>query len=224
MQVSKQMFFISGWINRPRVKDWPDMWCFPGQGCGSNVSMARSQDQSPLVPVLSSLTPPSAPLLSLLHSQNWPRRRIVLRSPSHALIPSLMSSVVMMMVVMDSPVPMWLPLVIWYRPGPGADSFIKCWRAGGVLRPGPHVTTRGEQQTAGRHPSPRPRPASQKMNEILILSSLCKLLYSTTFPNFLKLLRFHSKHSILKILNTRSTGATAPPEDTCISTSNIFRG
>ena len=86
-----------------------------------------------------------------------------------------------------------------------------------MLRPGPHVTTRGKQQTAGRHPSPRPRPASQKMNEILILSSLCKLLYSTTFPNFLKLLRFHSKHSILKILNTRSTGATAPPEDTyCI--------
>ena len=39
------------------------------------------------------LSPP--PLrLSLLHSQNWPRRRIVLRSLSHDLIPSPMSSVV----------------------------------------------------------------------------------------------------------------------------------
>ena len=161
------MFLISGWINRPRVKDWPDMWCFPGQGCGSNVSMARSQDQSPLVPVLSSLTPPSAPLLSLLHSQNWPRRRIVLRSPSHALIPSLVPSAVMMVVSDDLPcadvvapgdlISAWCWLIHkmlagWRRAQARATRYYKRWAADSGPPPVTTTTTRQPKDEWNSHP------------------------------------------------------------------------
>ena len=134
---------------------WPGSWlqCLDGPVPGSESASPGAV-----------LSHSSAPLLSLLHSQNWPRRRIVLRSPSHALIPSLMSSAVMMMVSGDdlpcvSPV---APGDLISQPGPDADSFIKCWRAGGVLRPGGSVTTRGEQQTAGRHQSPPQDPPAKR--------------------------------------------------------------
>ena len=214
MQVSKQMVLISGRINRPRVKDWPDMWCFPGQGCGSNVSMARSQDQSPLVPVLSSLTPPLRFCPFSIHkiglvvglSSGAP---VMLSSPPWC---PLLSSWWWSMVGGD------LPYADAVAPGDLIWAWTRCWLIHKMLagwrraQAGPHVTTRGEQWAADSGPPPvtTTGPASQKMNEILILSSLCKPVYSTTFPNFLKLLRFHSKHSILKILNTRTTGATAP--------------
>ena len=185
MQVSKQMVLISGRIIRPRVKDWPDMWCFPGQGWGSNVSMARSQDQSPLVPVLSSLTPPLRFCPFSIHkiglvvglSSGAP---VMLSSPPWCPLLSSWWS-----MVMTSPMPMLLPLVIWSGPGPGADSFIKCWRAGGVLRPGhtllQEVSSR--QRAATRHHHDPPAKRWMKFLSSLHYANFCTRQHSPTSWN-----------------------------------------
>ena len=188
MQVSKQMILISGRIIRPRVKDWPDMWCFPGQGCGSNVSMARSQDQSPLVPVLSSLTPPLRFCPFSIHkiglvvglSSGAP---VMLSSPPWC---PLLSSWWWSMVGGD------LPYADAVAPGDLIWAWTRCWLIHKMLagwrraQAGPHVTTRGEQQTAGRHQSPPQDPPAKRWMKFLSslhYANLCTRQHSPTSWN-----------------------------------------